>query len=329
MTALACLALAAAVAAPVATERPDWYRSVASVHWVVKDIEAVKQAWARLGFPAVMDFGEVDLTVKHHGAFAPSRLRVALAIVDGVQAYWLQPLDAGSAYAEFLKRHGEGIFSLNHQAPSREALDQEVSRLQRLGVGILQSSDVETDAGPLRMVHMDTGAEGKWVLGLVHGHVPGAPAAGPPPPFPARLSQFAFVARELAAASAFWSRLGLPAIDVTRSPIRDREYRGRPGSFDQELGWQRHGAVTYEWIRSLAGPNVYEDFLAAHGEGVHHVAFDVDDFDAAVAAWKAAGFEVAQSGAWGESGKPGSGRFAYVDTERAGGVYVELLWSRR
>jgi catechol 2,3-dioxygenase-like lactoylglutathione lyase family enzyme len=328
MTALACAALAVAAAAAVPAPHPDWYRSVASVHWVVKDVGAVKQAWASLGFPAVADFGDVDLTVKHRGQFAPARMRVAVAIVDGVHFYWLQPLDTGSAYAEFLKRHGEGIFSLNHQAPSREALDQEVERLQRLGVGILQSADVDTDAGPLRVVHMDTGAEGKYVLGLMHGQAP-APATGPPPPFPARLSQFAFVARDLAAASAFWTGLGLPAIEVTRSPLRDRQYRGRPGSFDQELGWQRHGAVVYEWIRSLAGPSVYDDFLAARGEGVHHIAFTVEDLDAAVAAWKAAGFEVTQSGAWGEAGKPGSGRFAYVDVERAGGVTVELLWSRK
>ena len=84
-----------------------------------------------------------------------------------------------------------------------------------------------------------------------------------------------------------------------------------------------------EWIRPLAGPTVYEDFLSAHGEGVHHIAFEVDDLDKALATWKAAGFEVAQSGAWGEAGQPGSGRFVYLDTESAGGVVRGAAPDRR
>ena len=329
MTVLAW-ALAAAVVAPAASAAaPEWYRSVASVHWVVQDLERVKQAWGKLGFPALADFGEVDLTANRRGVLTPSRVRVAMTLVDGVAVYWLQPMGDGGAYGEFRKAHGEGIFSLNHAAPSRAALDAEVARLQALGVGILQSSDVDTGEGTLRIVHMDTAAEGKWVLGLVHGTVPGAPSAGPRPPLPAKLSQVAFVARDLQGPSTYWSRLGLPPVAVSRSSIGDRRYRGEPAAFDQELGWQRHGAVAYEWIRSLAGPNVYDDHLKVHGEGVHHLGFDVEDFDQAVEAWTRAGFPVVQSGTWGTAGQPGSGRYAYLDTEGAGGVYVEVLWSHR
>ena len=38
---------------------------------------------------------------------------------------------------------------------------------------------------------------------------------------------------------------------MSHGPLRDRVYRGQPGQFDQELGWQRHGEVVYEWIRML------------------------------------------------------------------------------
>ena len=327
MTVLAFALFAAAVPAPTAA--PDWYRSVASVHWVVKDLERVKQAWGKLGLPALADFGDVDLPVKLRGQWAQSRLRVAMGMLDGVAVYWLQPLGDGGAHGEFLKAHGEGIFSLNYQAPSSAALEAEVARLQGLGVGVLQSSDVDTGEGTLRIVHMDTGTEGKWVLGLVHGSVPGAPASGPAMPFGAKLSQFAFVARDLKAVSAYWTRLGLPAIETSRSEIGDRRYRGQAGTFQEELGWQRHGTVVFEWIRPLAGPTVYEDFLKAHGEGVHHLGFDVADFDQVTAAWTAAGFPVVQSGTWGRSGQPGSGRYAYLDTEPAGGVYLEILAHHR
>jgi hypothetical protein len=325
---LLALALLAA-GAPAPTTAPEWYRSVASVHWVVKDLERVKQAWAKLGVPALADFGDVDLTAKRGGEWVPSRLRVSMGILDGVAIYWLQPLEATGVYAEFLKAHGDGIFSLNHHAPSRAALDAEIERLQALGVGVLQSSDVDTGEGTLRIVHMDTAGQGKRVLGLVHGSVPGTPASGPALPFGAKLSQFAFVARDLKAVSAYWARLGLPPIALSRSAIGERRYRGQPGTFEQEIGFQRHGTVAIEWIQSLSGPTVYDDFLKTHGEGLHHLGLDVPEFDTVVSAWSAAGFPVVQSGTWGLPGKPGSGRYAYLDTEPAGGVYLEALGHHR
>src|SRR5262245_15917795 len=305
---------------------PDYYRSVTSVHWVVADLDAVEQAWRKVGVPPLQDFGEVELHSRYRGEWRTSRARVALASVAGLEVSWIEPLSGQSAFQDFLTRHGSGIMSLNHRVPSLEVLDQEVARLAGLGVGVLQRADVDTGQGTLTVVHMDTEGEGKYVLGLVHGAVPGAGAAPPPPP-DFKLSQFALVVKDLAPVSAFWRKLGWPEMTVTHTPIRERRYRGAAGTFEQELGWHRHGTVTYEWIRSLKGPTVYDDFLKAHGEGVHHLAFDVPDFDAALARWAAQGMKDAQSGAWGDAGKPGSGRYAYVDSEPAGGVFVELLSS--
>src|SRR5947209_5257040 len=72
---LALSALSLLPCAPTFAQLPDFYRSVASVHWVVADLDKVKQGWARLGFPALQDHGEVELPVKHRGQFASCRLR--------------------------------------------------------------------------------------------------------------------------------------------------------------------------------------------------------------------------------------------------------------
>ena len=93
------------------------------------------------------------------------------------------------------------------------------------------------------------------------------------------------------------------------------------------LGWQRHGEVAYEWCIPLKGPTVYQDHIDEHGEGFHHIGLRVKDLDATIDKWKALGIPVIQSGAWGEKGKPGSGRYAYMDTGPFGGIAVELLWS--
>src|SRR5574341_1169393 len=329
------LGLAASVSQSAA-ETPELYRQVASVHWVVRDLEATKAAWARLGFRAVQDLGEMTVAGSFRGQSGTTRLKVATARLAALDAVWLQPLEGQNALSEFLARHGDGVFSLNYRAASNEALEAEVARLSALGVGVLQRAEVPRGAGTLTIVHMDTEPQGKYVLGLVHGTPPAsapapaqAPATDDGPPFPAKLSQYALVVESLQPVADYWMRLGFPAMDVTHPPLTELRYHGKPGQFDQKLGWHRHGTVTWEWIEPLAGPTVYRDFLKAHGEGFHHIAFDVPDIDAAAKAWEAAGVKIVQSGAWGEKGKPGSGRFAYADTAPFGGVTVELLWNQR
>lgn len=325
----------AASASLAAAETPELYRQVASVHWVVRDLEATKAAWSRLGFRAVQDLGEMTVAGSFRGQSGTARLRVATTRLAGLDVVWLQPVEGQNALTEFLVRHGEGVFSLNYRAAGEDALEAEVSRLSALGVGVLQRAQVPSGAGALTIVHMDTEPQGKYVLGLVHGAPPGAAApaeaaaSAAGPPFPAKLSQYALVVESLQPVSDYWARLGFPAMDVTHPALSELRYHGEPGRFDQKLGWHRHGTVTWEWIEPLQGPTVYRDFLKAHGEGLHHVAFDVPDIDAAARAWEAVGVPIVQSGAWGEKGKPGSGRFAYADTSAVGGVTVELLWNQR
>jgi catechol 2,3-dioxygenase-like lactoylglutathione lyase family enzyme len=325
--ALCCAYAVLAAAVPAAADPPDLYRQVAGLTWVVKDLDAVEAAWARMGFPA-QRLGEMDISGSYAGASGSARFRVSHARIAGLDVTWLQPLDDSSGLSAALAEHGEGVFSINFRAPSREALEAEVARLQALGVGVLQRAEVPAGAQTTTIVQMDTRREGKYVLGLVHG---GAPAAAPeaPLPFPLKLSQYALVVKDLAAVSAYWEKLGFPKMDITHGTLGDLVHRGKPGTFDQKLGWHRYGTVTWEWIESVRGPTVYDEFLAAHGEGFHHLAFDVPDMDAAIAECEKRGAPIVQSGAWGEKGKPNSGRFAYAATDTAGGVMVELLWNQR
>jgi hypothetical protein len=53
----------------------------------------------------------------------------------------------------------------------------------------------------------------------------------------------------------------------------------------------------------------------------------IEDLAKSVAAYEKLGYHVHQSGAWGDVGKPGSGQYAYMDTDSAGGISVELVHS--
>jgi hypothetical protein len=311
--------------APVRAEPPALYRTVASVHWVVKDLEKVRAHWTTLGVPSLPDAGRV--TVSGFRGTGTARLRAAVARFDSVEVVWLQPESGRSAYSEHLARHGDGVFSINYAADAA-ARDTEVARLEGIGVKVLQKAEAEVGGTRQSAVYLDTAAEGKYVVGLVDGTLPPV-TASPSIPFPAKLSQYALVVKGLEAVGEYWAKLGFPAMEVTHPGLSDLRHRGRPGTFDQRLGWHRHGAITWEWIEPLRGPTVYQEFLQKHGEGFHHFAFDVPDMDAAIAAWEKLGARTVQSGAWGEKGRPGSGRFAYVETDAPGGVVIELLWNQR
>ena len=319
------LLLLSLAAWPALAQLPDFYRTVNRMSWVVGDLDRATQGWSKLGFAQIRDLGEVELPeVQYRGQPAAVKVRVASGSLGDVRVDWIQPLGGQNAYTGFLKEHGDGVFALLHRVPTLEAFNKELERLRGLGVNVFESGTLED--GAVRYAYLDTAAQGKYVLGLVC-LPPGLERE--PPPSATKISQFAFVARDPKAASRFWEKLGFPAMTFTHGATRDPRYRGQPGQFDQELGWQRHGKVAYEWILPLKGPNVYEDHLKVHGEGIHHLGLPVEDMDNAIREWGAAGFAVAQSGAWGEAGKKGSGRFAYIDTDPIGGLTIELLWSFR
>jgi methylmalonyl-CoA/ethylmalonyl-CoA epimerase len=315
-----------------AAQLPDYYSSVHAIVWVVADLEHAVQGWTKLGFPGIENLGTVEVPAGPRAGLRPQPQRIGLAKgrIGETAVFWIHPMGNGDAYSEFLKKHGSGIFSLVHRAPSLEALEAEVVRLQAAGAGILGRGSVRDGAGEVRYVFFDTEEGGKFVLGLVAGDLENSPLAIPPPPSSTpRITQFAFAVKDMAPVSAYWAKLGFPEFSYTHPQISELRYRDQPGDFDMRLGWQRHGKIPYEWTQSLKGPNVYLDHIERHGEGIHHIAFNVADMDAEVARWQKLGFPYSMGGAWGDKGKPGSGRFVYVNTQAIGGTDVELLWNYR
>jgi methylmalonyl-CoA/ethylmalonyl-CoA epimerase len=300
------------------SELPAFYKRVHGLTWVTPDAAATAAAWGKLGVRVGRPMPAADL----HGA----RVEVTSGSLGGLLIDWVQPLNEQGIFAEYLKRHrGPGVMALMHHVPSAEALKREVARLAAAGVkpalaGTFTSGDISVECA-----FMDTAGQGLYTLGLMV-----APELELPPARPERtVTQYAFIASKPEPVSAYWASLGFPAFTYSEVNARDPLYRGKPGTFGMRLGWQRHGAVPYEWIQPLKGPSTYHDYIAKHGEGFHHLAFNVADMDAAIKEWAGMGYEMTMAGAWGEKDKPGSGRFAYFDVTRDGGIEVELLWNWR
>jgi hypothetical protein len=220
-------------------------------------------------------------------------------------------------FDRFLQRHGDGVFSVVHTVPDQQALDGEIARLGKLGVGILKTMQVDG----ARYTFFDTEAQGKYVLGLVLR--PQAEAVTGP----VEVTHLGLVIRDAAPVSAYWHRLGFPEMPVVDAgPREDGRYHGKPLWFSFKVGWHNYTHPTFEWIIPTSDPpNCYSDFLKLHGEGVQHIGMPVDDLALAVGRYTLLDYAPVQLGAWGEVGKPNSGRYAYMDTEALGGMNVELI----
>jgi hypothetical protein len=302
---------------------PEFYKHVDRIVFVVPDVEKSLAGWKASGVVEVFDVRPAEFRAQYRGQQLTSAVRFGVGRFGDVIANWIQPVSGSNAFSEFLETHGPGVFALMHRVEAIDAMDAEVARMSGLGVKVLQSGPMGDDDS--RYVLFDTKPDGKYTIGIYYQQGTAPPPASSSP----KVTQFAFIVRDEAAVSRYWAKLGWPEMTITHPELHALEYKGKPANFKARLGWMRHGKVPVEWIVPEKGPSTWQDHLDRHGEGMHHMAFNTDDMDREVARWKDGGYSYLMGGAWGEPNERGYGRFAYVDTQSAGGIDIELLWNYR
>jgi len=106
---------------------------------------------------------------------------------------------------------------------------------------------------------------------------------------------------------------------MDKSNMHDTRLRGEKVEFSMKVAFTNVGSVQLELIEPLNDENIYAEFLRENGEGMHHIAFAVDDFDETKAVLKANGVGVLQDGITCEGME-----FAYLDTVDAMSCIAEL-----
>ena len=133
------------------------------------------------------------------------------------------------------------------------------------------------------------------------------------------VSQIGVVVEDLERAASFLeSSFGLGPFRVEELEAPNVWDRGEEKHIAARLGFAMMGQVELELIHIVKGDSVHLEFLRQHGEGIHHLGFRVEDFEAKLAQAKAMGFEVLQTGPLGRF-------YAYLDTRRQGGIIFELI----
>lgn len=131
--------------------------------------------------------------------------------------------------------------------------------------------------------------------------------------------------RDMGKAIEYYKSLGIgpfpPTIGPEGVPLLGQTVRGKPSDYMMDLRYAEGGVggLKFELVQPLEGESIYKEFLDKKGEGIHHIAFTVDDLDKEIAEMAERGFKVIQTG------QTSRGKFAYFDTDKLGGVVIELV----
>jgi len=104
------------------------------------------------------------------------------------------------------------------------------------------------------------------------------------------------------------------SVDKAHTVYKDRLTEARA-----KLAFFRLKNLTIELIEPVGGPSTWQEFLDTHGEGIHHIAFEIKGMDEKIIQLQRKGMTLLQKGDYE------GGRYCYIDSSQQLGVLLELL----
>lgn len=142
-------------------------------------------------------------------------------------------------------------------------------------------------------------------------------------------AQMAFVTEDVERAKRQFAELyGFVEVPTTcgigTPEVARTEYHGRPApEIDCRIAYFNFQNIQVELMEPNHVPSAWRDWLNAHGEGLHHVSFFVEDIEAGIKDCMGKGMDLVQRGLFAD----GDGAYAYLDTKGALPYLIELLES--
>lgn len=115
---------------------------------------------------------------------------------------------------------------------------------------------------------------------------------------------------------------GVPMPEIMTTDPQEKSqalYKGQPCHAKAQLAFFQMGQVTLELIQPDEQPSTWREFLDEHGEGVHHLAFEVKGMRQVIEMAHGKGAPLVQKGEYT------GGRYAYLDSFSKLGFIMELL----
>ena len=143
------------------------------------------------------------------------------------------------------------------------------------------------------------------------------------------ISQIGFIVKDVEKSKQKWAAfLGVPVpptINAGEYEVTQTRYKGNsaPKASCLMAFFSVGPNLQLELIQPNGEKSTWQDFLDEHGEGIHHIAFQVKGMDAIIKNCEETGLECVQRGKYGDA----SGEYAYMDATKDFSCIIELLES--
>lgn len=144
-----------------------------------------------------------------------------------------------------------------------------------------------------------------------------------------QITQVAIIVKDIEETKKKWADfLGVPpppTVEAGDYEVTQTKYDGKPApKAECKMAFFDAGPnMQLELIQPNGEQSTWQDFLDKHGEGIHHIAFQVKGTEKIIEACEKEGIKCIQQGKYGDGG----GEYAYLDTEKDLKCIVETLES--
>jgi catechol 2,3-dioxygenase-like lactoylglutathione lyase family enzyme len=141
---------------------------------------------------------------------------------------------------------------------------------------------------------------------------------------PKKVCQIALVVDDIELAAKNYAELfGVPVPDIWSLPPEEEahtRFRGQPTSTRARLCVFDMGQVVLELTEADSEPSSWKQFRDEHGQGVHHIGFQVKDRQSVIDYFKSKGAGERHYGEYT------GGNYTFVDSEKAFGVLINVKY---
>jgi methylmalonyl-CoA/ethylmalonyl-CoA epimerase len=139
-----------------------------------------------------------------------------------------------------------------------------------------------------------------------------------------QMMQVGIVVKDVENSAKAWATLlgneEIPEVIVaTGSNLNPTKYKGKPTDAKARLAFFELDNITIELIEPLGGPSTWQEFLDTKGEGIHHIAFEINGMKNYIKNFGENGIPMVQHGGWD------TGEYGYFDGSNSLGLIIELL----